>query len=417
MRILLARLTDALQSLPPLAWTLVIFLLFLLRFSAHYALQPPFLMDFDLFYQIARRVLTGHAHELYAATGSAQALFKYGPVWALLIAPFGWPAPHAAAVLWSLLSVCALTVTAALCQQLGRAHHLPLPGLLVLLALGLLARPVTSEFLLGQTNILWALCTTAGIYGLTAQRSHLAAWMLALAISLKLPALLFVVYFLWQRQWRLAALTGLYAALLNIAAACFLIPDAPWTCFTQWLDVLRRSGPDRAFEIGSQSLLAAFGRLLRADGYRLNVLSLTNHAVYGITFITQTALFVWLFRRPPQTRSVLQDSARLVILMVLYSPTCWLATYSALLLPAMLAIGTLLVRLATPGTRALALLQSAALLLLGAMTHGSFWRQLGVRYFRGESYVYLVLMVLPLLGLAFLWVLASGAPLRSETTT
>ena len=88
---------------------------------------------------------------------------------------------------------------------------------------------------------------------------------------------------------------GLCLLLLNGTAAILLLPHAPGQLFAGWFETLRSSGPDRAFEIGNQSMLAMMGRLLRHDGFGLNVAALDHAAVFGITALLQLAIFAVIF--------------------------------------------------------------------------------------------------------------------------
>jgi hypothetical protein len=100
------------------------------------------------------------------------------------------------------------------------------------------------------------------------------------------------------------------------------------------------------------------------------------------------------------------DGALLTVLMVIGSPTVWVATYSALLFPVMLALAC---AASDPPRRLRHAPEAAALavmLLCSVMTHSAFWRAIGLPSFRTETYVFLVFMVLPWFGLAlfaYLW--------------
>ena len=62
-------------------------------------------------------------------------------------------------------------------------------------------------------------------------------------------------------------------------------------------------------------------------------------------------------------------------------------------------------------------LLGGAFVLLSLMTHSKFWHLCGVLYFRSESYVYLVLMVLPWFGLwLFAFLIASSAAASTRVT-
>ncbi len=397
---------------PLAAWLAGLAVVLLIRFPGKFLLDPPFLMDFDLFRRVAQRVVAHESTHLYAPVGTEQALFKYAPCWALFLVPFGWASPQTGAVIWATLTVAWLLGTCWLADCIARHIGLSPPRWLSVLAVIILVRPITSEFLLGQTNLLWGFLITAFVWLELTQRRWPAALCLVLGISLKVPALLFLVYLVCRRTWQTVGRVLACLALLNIGSALWLLPSAPSQLFFSWAHALATSGPNRAFEIGSQSLLALLGRLLRPDGYGFNLLALQDQSVMLIAVAIQLALFVVVFLLPHRplrfpSQLFVMDSALLATLMVLFSPTCWIPTYNALLFPLWIALAWLLQRdqhlWRSPSLIAGALVMG----ILALMTHSKFWRLLGIHYVRGESYVYLVFMVFPQLGLALAWVLWS----------
>lgn len=375
----------------------------LLRFPVHFIIYPPYLMDFDVYRSSAMRIAGGQALALYQPLQTAASLFKYAPCWAIAWLPLAWLSVQAGSVLWSALTVLWLVWACWIAQRLTARAGLPAPFWLPLAAVSVLVRPVTAEFLNGQTDILWAWLTLGFLTsGLRQQRWRSAA-CLALAIALKLPALIFLPYLMLRRRWDLVWRTGLVFTLVNAGTVWLLAPAQPLRLLNDWAHVLQSSGPARAFEIGNQSLVSLAGRLLSADMYHLNLLSLPAGGVFAATAVAALILFTLVgWGRPAATTPArwVADGALLTILMVLCSPTTWIATYSALILPVTLAVAGLLRPPRSPWRRGALIVLSVVLLALSAMTHNTLWHALGIRSFRGESYVYLVLMVLPWLGLA-----------------
>ena len=366
-------------------------------------------MDFEAYRMAAARVLAGAGQHLYEPLSSERMIFKYAPCWAILLAPLGWLPTHAGGVLWATLNVAAVAWTCALSARLCRLLSLRIPPYLTIIAIVILVRSVLSVFLLGQADALWALLVVASLYHEATKRRWLAALCLALAISLKLPALLFLLYLALKRRWELTCRVIAIGLALNLAAAWMLIPSQPLAVFLHWRHALTANAAAYAFDIGNQSLLALMGRLLRQDGYGLNLAVWPDPAVAAITALLQAILFgLVLWPASASSRApagVILDWALLTVYMVIFSPSCWVATYSALLFPMTIALG-LIIAQAWP-LRLLPLANAALIGLLAAMTSSKVWRSLGVRYFKGESYVFLVLMILPLLGLALAWTLWS----------
>ncbi len=393
---------------PAWAWLALMAVVFTLRFPVNFALYPPFLMDFEVYRAIARRVLEGHALHLYDPTTSERMIFKYAPIWAVLMTPLGWLSVHAGGIAWALVCVVALIVTSWAADRLCRRIVLNPPGWLAPASIGLLVRPLTSGFLLGQSDVVWAALVAMFLRYDDQDRPWRASLWLALAMSLKLPALLFLPYLVVRRRWAMLTRVFAWLAGLNVAAAILLVPYDPMALFVQWQRALRTNASAYAFDIGNQSLLAMAGRLLRADGYGFNVLALNDAAVTWITLAVQAGLFAlllwWPWRGEDHLRRLL-DGSVLMVFMAVFSPSCWVATYGVLLLPTCVALALAIARPWRLWRRLAVTLGLLAVVACSVMTHSNFWRAIGMRQIKGETYVYLVLMVLPALGLALVWCL------------
>lgn len=397
---------------PTWVWLAGLGLVLLIRFPIKFFFfeSSPYLMDFEVFRAVAQRVMAGDAPHLYASVGTEQMMFKYAPCWMLLVAPIAWFPWRAALAMCSALTAGWLVLTGWLSDRLCRLISLPPVGFPAVAAVSLLVRPITSEFLLGQTNLLWGALVAAYVWLDVTRRPWRAALCLTLAISLKVPAALFLAYLALRGRFDVIARTLALFLTINLAAACWLAPSGPFPLLASWFRVLAVSGPDRAFEIGSQSLLALMGRLLRRDGYGLNLLALSDATVAGAAVVLELALFLACFRpraaaQEAPARTVI-EGALVSVFMVLFSPTCWIATYNAALFAATLAVGLLMEPPSRAWRRPSLVLGAVGLLTFSAMTHSGLWRSLGVHHVRrGESYVYLVFMILPLFGLALAWTL------------
>ena len=391
-------------------WLGLFALVLLIRFPIHFLLYPPYLMDFEVYRSVAVRVVQGGGAILYTPATSDLMMFKYAPCWALAWTPLAWFPTAVGAIVWSTSTVLWVILTCwgahRICERVG----LPLPPWGAFVVAALLSRPLTAEFLNGQVDALWACLTIGFLVASVRQRPWWSSLWLALAISLKLPALLFLAYALLRRHLAIAWRTMLWLLVLNVPASALLNPAQPLQPLQAWLRVLVSSGASRAFEIGNQSLVALAGRLLTEDRYGLNLLSLAPAQAAAVAMGLAAVLFgLIVFIQPtegsPQYRLVM-DGALLTILMVLASPTVWIATYSAFLFPLAVAVA-----LTHHGWRHLlrdpfSWVACGAVWLLSFMTHSSWWRSAGIRAYRGETYVFLVFMILPWFGLAlfaYLW--------------
>lgn len=392
-------------------------LILLIRFPVKFLLEPPYLMDFEVYRAVAERLMHDGAATLYHPTTSEVMLFKYAPCWALAWMPLAWIPARPGAVLWAVLTVVWLIASCRGAFVLCRRAGLSAPPWIAPAAAALLARPIMAEFLNGQVDLLWGALLIGFLVAETSSRRWWGPLCLAAAISLKVPALIVLPYLLVRGRWSVALRTLAALLILNLAAGFILSFPHPFRLFHDWAQVLWSSGSSRAFEIGNQSLLALAGRFLSPNPYDMNVLALPAPAVLLVAVAASALLFGAVVanarvRLAPPARLV-WDGALLAIVMVLASPTVWVATYSALLLPTMLAVACAVGRLRDTCRHAPSMAAAVAVIGLSALTHSTVWKALGIRYFRGESYVFLVLMVLPWWALAlfgYLWSRRGAAP-------
>ena len=382
----------------------ILALALLLRYPVHFLLHPPFLMDFEVYRAVAQRALTGEAAALYAPTtaGSDMMMFRYAPPWALLWAPLGWLPPLPAAIAWTAGSVgaliAALIFSARSCQAAGLRPH----ALLALPAAFAIIRPLAEEMGNGQVNLLWIALIAGAVLATLRGRRWLAGCAFASAILLKLPAAVYLPYFVARGQRWLAAATAGLAALATLVASALLLPSRPLQLALDWTGSLIHSGA-HTFDIGNQSILALLGRLLTADRHGLNIAVLPRAILPWLALALLAACFVLIAvpaRSRQPSRQFLFESAMLAVVMVLFSPSAWLATYAALVFPAYVACAGLAQPQARRDRAAVAC--ALVVLLLVLLTHHRAWTLMGLTSWRGETYLFLVFMVLPWTGLALL---------------
>jgi hypothetical protein len=395
---------------PAWLWLAGMAIILFIRFPIYFAVSPHYLMDFEVYRITAQRLLHGEWTLLYQPTTSELMLFKYAPIWVVLWAPLGWLSHHAGGVVWSALTVIWLTLACWGAGTLCRHANLRAPSWLPLAIVLLLLRPITAEFLNGQGDVLWALLVIGFLLAEGVQQRWWAVISLSLAISLKAPALIFLAYLVARRRWSTTLLTLGMALVTNMIVSAALRPASPFALLQEWTRILWSSGIARAFEIGNQSLFALAGRLLSNDGYHVNLANLAPTTIFLITVAVGAVLFGLVVVTPKGIRDeptrLVFDGSLLTILMILCSPTVWVATYSALVLPVAVAVSCAATRSQATWRRPLVTLLALAVVSFSLMTHSSFWRALGIKSFRGETYVFLVFMILPWLGVflfTYLW--------------
>jgi len=374
-----------------------------IRFPVKFWLSPPFLMDFHVYHFAANLIATGQGHALYREAYSTGVLYMYAPTWAVLWAPLALFSIHHGAVVWSFVSVGWLVATLWCANRLAEAAGLRVPPWASILTVLLLFRILTEEFGNGQADLWWGGLTTYFVFCELRGRSWLAATSLALSMALKLPSAIFLPYLLLTGRWRTAVRTGACFLVLVTLGALVAAPQHPGSILADWGRCLLATGPPSMFRIGDQSFTALLARLLTADGHGLNVLSLNRITVTIVALIAEAGLFSLIIlprTRPPRSAAAwVTDAALLMILMALASPSCWLATYSVLLFPLVLAISLLATKFSSIRRDPWSGLFAGLAGLCSILTHSKFWKAAGLVSWRGETYVFLVFMMAPLLAL------------------
>ncbi len=390
-----------------LACLLLLAIGFLIRFPIKFWLQPPFLMDFNVYRFAAELIRTGQGHELYRLAYHEDMYFKYGPLWAQVWAFFAYLPTHHGAILWSMLNVVWLIFTLWCANRAIALAGWRVVALAPAAAIFLFVRPLTEEFSNGQANLWWGGLTILFVYWELKERPWLAALALALSISLKLTSIMFVIYLTLTGRWRSGIRTLCWLALILGLGAVVVDPShSPLLPLIAWFRLLAATSPEQAFQIGDQSLLALLARFFTADGYGLHLLALPRSAVVALAWLIDAALFAMIalpcsWRTPRSARQLIIDAALLMILMVLASPAGWVPTYTVLLFPCMLGL-TLLVQPLRPHYQVdwVSVALGSAVGGLSLLLHSKVWKAFGVFHWRSESYVFLVFMILPWCALA-----------------
>lgn len=175
--------------------------------------------DFDTFYYAAKRVVNNEP--LYAGPRGVSP-YIYPPFFACLITPLALFSLETASFLWYILSLLLFAASMALSVFLIFGHidmrriwqsapFMPKTMLLVLTGAIFL-----DNITLLQSNILLFFAITAGLYCFKKRRPILGGSLFGLAISIKLLPVLFLVYFIIKREFRMAASIIMWAVFFTL---------------------------------------------------------------------------------------------------------------------------------------------------------------------------------------------------------
>jgi len=300
--------------------------------------------DFYLHWQFANRFV--HHRFLYADGMH----LPYPPFWAMAWSPIAALSLRAAKIVCYPISLVALGGLLFLLDRLTR-RHLPLGRAprfwATAAALALASRFLVRELPECGPNLALVALTWLAIYFWTQGRDATGGVCLGLATALKCTPGLFVLYFAWKRQWKLALVALVTAGGCTLAPALWQGPR-DYVCQAGiWLTNLRTAAnqPDPSLgilgqeELKNLSLKPAVARYLMRltpghmsrleHPWYIEFLDLSPTAAgYGVKFalLALLAAMAWSVHGPIVHRddlAVIWQCAAVSTLMLLLSPITW----------------------------------------------------------------------------------------------
>lgn len=299
--------------------------------------------DFDALRMFGGQLLRGE--ELYAE--GAAVCYNYMPITALYYLPTALTPSWAAALWRSLLAVgcLALTIRWLLRMTAGTTPR-SVNAVFDLAAWSLLlaGHYIFRDFDDAGPHVILLAMLVGGLYCVWQSRERLAAAWFGLAIALKMTPGLLLPFFVWKRQFRLAAMTAVATAAWIALPMVWMGPQAWWTAQWKWASVALRAASGNAdvneARIANQALRPALDRLLVAyppgdarkldhplDVPVLNLEPATARRITGAALLALLAVCAWRTRRAydsPHDPARLSEFAGVLLLMTLASPVTWL---------------------------------------------------------------------------------------------
>ncbi|MEK9141573.1 MAG: glycosyltransferase 87 family protein [Nitrospirota bacterium] len=300
--------------------------------------------DIDIHREIGRRFLSGEY--LYAN----DYCYMYLPTTGIYFSPLLILNRNPSLALRYAVAVGCLVITIMLFHRMlcGRSDVNVWSRLLVGVGAGLL----TLQFILndlddGGPHLILLGILAGGIYAIWVGRERLGAALIGFGIVLKITPALFVLLFLWKRQWRVASYTVLAAILWVLLPILYMGPTSWWEHHTEWtrnavLSVLDRQAEGRQENELQKANLSLRHTMLRYlvtyppthrlrqvdPGYQpvLDLPSPVANGIIGVAAISLLGVFAWSSRRAfqgPGDPTWARDCAGTLVLALLFSPITW----------------------------------------------------------------------------------------------
>ncbi len=300
--------------------------------------------DIDIHREIGRRFLTGEY--LYAN----DYCYMYLPTTGVYFAPLLMFDRNPSLALRYAVAIGCLVMTTLFFQRMlcGSINSQTWSRLLM----GVGAGALTLQFILndlddGGPHLILLGILAGGIYAIWVGRERLGAALVGLGIVLKITPALFVLLFLWKRQWRLASYTVLATVLWILLPMLYMGPTSWWDHHVEWTRNAVLSVLDRQMEGRQENELQKANLSLRHTMLRYLVTYPPTHrlrqvdrsykpvldfptplanGIVGVAAIGLIGLFAWSSRRPfqgPGDPGWGQDCAGVLLLALFLSPITW----------------------------------------------------------------------------------------------
>jgi len=298
--------------------------------------------DFDVYYDASRNYL--NSAPVYVPHQGIDE-FKYSPLFALFFSPLTLMPRIVAIYVWTISNVILFYAIFYLLYQLKQISFNNFKDFFIILLLfSLMGRFVFSDFKLGQVNVLLCFLMVSTMYFEINKKYFLASIVLAFSLMIKFFPLLFVLYFLFKRRFKLVAYTFLMVII-------FLLLPSIYSGFHQnskylhdWFVLLRSTPPTLLYSVKNNSLLSYFSWLFiarheayTAVAYLLITKGLTS-AVYLAWGMSCVVLFVLFFYdifavRTEDSKFCYLDYSCLFVCGLLFNPLSYLNALVFLIIP------------------------------------------------------------------------------------
>ena len=291
--------------------------------------------------------------------------FPTPPVTLAIFGPLTWFSPPNAEWIWALCKYFFSVGIFWAVYRIARQAGVNLSITAVLLMLAVWFWPALQDIQEGQTNLLMLLPLTLG---LCAAQLDKPAWkwlggiLVGFAVCIKVTPLVFLIYFLWKRQWHVAGgvVAGLMSGLLFIPAAIF-----GWGQNLAWLKQWTRimivpylKGGHLTYFVG-QSIPVFIARLIRHvpafpmhpdklhPAHYVNVMNVSAPAADMIIRLVLVAIGLvglWWSRKAMPTlrhRRYVMEIGGVAAFMLWASPRTWVPHFVTLILT-LTAVGMIL---------------------------------------------------------------------------
>jgi len=297
--------------------------------------------DFTIYFEAARNLRTGRPlYDFAAATGMPNGpVYKYPPLFAVLLAPATRLPIRVAASWWYWFNLALLGLTGCMLVRILRG--LAKPELVAagayLSAIGiLLFRPVWESMIRGQLDVLILAASVAALWLMRARRTEwLAGILLGFVTLLKLYPGLIALYLLMQRRWRALIGLGVSFSVFVVVSGAIVGWGTLWRYLTEVLAVQTAAVPypeNQSYDGLLSRLVVPVGQTEWYTTVPFSAGARSTLLLLDLVTVAVVILFLWRGIGRDQRRFVLGYAAIMPVIVLLW-PTAWIHYETLLLLP------------------------------------------------------------------------------------
>lgn len=187
--------------------------------------------DFDITREFGRRFVAGE----YLYRGGLH--YPYMPSAAMIFAPLVCVPPTVGLTILYFAAIGCLLLTLRMLFAMVRGANLALASRAF--EVGLFTVALASHYIIrdlddGGPNLIVLAMIVGGVYCVWRASDRAGSFLFGLGIAIKATAALFLPFFVWKREWRLAGSATLAAAVLIVSPALRMGPRTWWQHQVQW---------------------------------------------------------------------------------------------------------------------------------------------------------------------------------------
>ncbi len=298
--------------------------------------------DFDVYYTSSQHYLA--KAPVYVPHDGIEE-FKYSPLFALVFSPLAMLKKTAALYIWNILNILSLYLIFYLFYKLKQmSFSSPRDFLIIVCLLALTGRFIFNNITLGQINILLCSLMVLTMYLEINKKYFWAAVVLAFSLMIKFFPLLFVVYFVLTRRFKLLGFTVLMVLFFLLLPSVYSGFDLNLRYLNDWLILLKSSPAHLFYSAKNNSFLSFYSWffIARHDphyvlDYYLIKTRLTPEVYYfwgASCFVFFSAFFYdTFFTKYKEIKTVYLDYSCLFVCGLLFNPLAYLNALAFMVVP------------------------------------------------------------------------------------